>query len=165
MFYYTSINVVVIGLTYLTFNYGCPSDSYAIMSDAAHMLSDFANLAINFVALYYASGKPRKNYNFGYIRAEALGALFSVMLIWNVAGAILAESIKRLISNEFEIQSKPMIIAGGLAVVFNIFMLFFLRGVPHSHSHGGHSHGGHVRFDNEEGKTSTKCFMYFYLIQ
>ena len=65
---------------------------------------------------------------------------------------------------QFQVLSKGMMYAGACAVVFNVFLFFFLRGLglshSHSHSHGGgskhgHSHGGggsniaHTRFENE----------------
>lgn len=80
------------------------------MTDAAHMLSDFANLVIGLVAVVLSSSKPQKRFNFGKIRAEAIGALFSVILIWNVAAYLFFQSIYRLIHRDFEIEVRKLLI-------------------------------------------------------
>ena len=52
------------------------------MADAAHMFSDLASFGIGLVAISVGNKKPKKKYNFGYHRAEVIGALFTVILIW-----------------------------------------------------------------------------------
>lgn len=123
---------------------GYLSNSLAIMTDAAHLFSDFASFCISLFAIWL-SGKPsKKAYNYGYFRAEALGALFTVILIWYVTGILLYLAIRRLINNDFEVESNPMMIVAGCAVLFNILLGVLLHGAGHVHSHGGsgskHSH-------------------------
>jgi Co/Zn/Cd efflux system component len=60
---------------------GLWSDSLAILSDAAHMLSDVAGFGISMVSIKVAQKKPTSSMTFGYQRAEVLGALASVMSI------------------------------------------------------------------------------------
>ena len=60
---------------------GYLSNSLAIMTDAAHLFSDFASFCISLTAIWLSSRSPRKAYNYGYYRAEALGALFTVVLV------------------------------------------------------------------------------------
>eukprot|EP01134_Creolimax_fragrantissima_P001643 CFRG1643T1 len=65
---------------------GYISGSLAIMTDAAHLLSDIAGFFISLVALHLA-GKPASHkMSFGYNRAEIVGALLSVLLIWLLTG-------------------------------------------------------------------------------
>ena len=71
------------------------SGSLAIMSDAAHMFSDFASFLISLLAIHLASRKPSKKFTFGLLRAEALGALFTVMIIWFASGVLLFLAIHR----------------------------------------------------------------------
>ena len=61
---------------------GIISGSLAILTDAAHLLSDLAGFAISIVALVIGSRAPTNSLTFGYHRAETVGALTSVLLIW-----------------------------------------------------------------------------------
>jgi Co/Zn/Cd efflux system component len=54
-----------------------------------------------------------------------------------VTGVLLYLAINRLIINSFEVQSTPMMIVAGCAVLFNILIGFILHGSGHVHSHGG----------------------------
>nr|KAF6383669.1 solute carrier family 30 member 2 [Pipistrellus kuhlii] len=75
---------------------------------------------------------------------EILGALLSVLSIWVVTGVLVYLAIERLISGNYEIQGKTMLITAGCAVAVNIIMGLTLHQPGHGHSHGqghGHSHG------------------------
>ena len=48
---------------------GYLADSLAILSDAAHMLSDFASFLISLFAIWVATKKPSKGMSFGWHRA------------------------------------------------------------------------------------------------
>ena len=48
---------------------GSLSNSLAIMTDAAHMLSDFASFLISLFAIWIASRSPTKMMSFGWHRA------------------------------------------------------------------------------------------------
>ena len=48
---------------------GYLSDSLAILTDAAHMLSDFASFLISLFAIWVATRKPSKGMSFGWHRA------------------------------------------------------------------------------------------------
>ena len=125
------------------------SGSLAIMSDAAHMFSDFASFVISLLAIHLGSRSPSKKFTFGLLRAEALGALFTVMIIWFASGVLLFLAIHRLQSGDFQVEPDPMIAVATCAVIFNIVLGLLLNGVPHSH---GHSHGGnkHSHLEGDE---------------
>eukprot|EP00122_Pirum_gemmata_P003685 Pgem_evm1s3335 len=61
---------------------GYLSGSLAIMTDAAHLLSDFASMLISLFALWLAGRPATSKLTFGYHRAEILGAMISVFMIW-----------------------------------------------------------------------------------
>jgi len=124
---------------------GYYSSSLAIMGDAAHMFSDLASFGVSLFVLWLSDKKPKKSMTFGYYRAEALGALATLIIIWYVTGILVYLAIKRIHDVDFEIHSQAMVIVASCAVVFNIMLGFTLHGVckvPHSHSHGmgGHEH-------------------------
>ena len=52
--------------------------------------------------------------------AEVIGALISVLTIWIVTGVLVYLAIKRLITNQFRVEGKNMLVTAGLAVGFNI---------------------------------------------
>ena len=89
-----------------------------------------------------------KKYTFGYHRAEALGALFTVVIIWYVTGVLVYLAAHRIAYGEFEVDPVPMMVVAGSAVLFNIVLGFVLHGVPHGHSHGGGG-GGRAHRDPE----------------
>jgi len=118
---------------------GYLSGSLAIMSDAAHMFSDFASFLVSLFAIHLGSKKSTRRFTYGLYRAEVLGALITVMIIWFVTGVLLFLACHRLTKGDFEVEPNPMIVVASCAVIFNILLGLLLRGVPHSHAH---SHGG-----------------------
>eukprot|EP00826_Nyctotherus_ovalis_P007559 TRINITY_DN1190_c0_g1_i1.p1 TRINITY_DN1190_c0_g1~~TRINITY_DN1190_c0_g1_i1.p1 ORF type:complete len:142 (+),score=34.91 TRINITY_DN1190_c0_g1_i1:105-530(+) len=64
---------------------GLLANSIAIMSDAAHMLSDFSGFAISLFAIWMSQRPASGLMSFGYYRAEIIGALCSVIIIWAVS--------------------------------------------------------------------------------
>ena len=73
------------------------------MADAAHMLSDLASLGISLAAIYLGEKPIAKRFNFGYHRAEVIGALLIVVIIWVVAGVLVYLAIHRLRVGDYEV--------------------------------------------------------------
>jgi len=123
---------------------GVLSNSLAIATDAAHMLTDFASFMISLFAIWMAARPKSQKMSFGWHRAEVLGAIVSVLMIWVVTGVLVYMAILRVITKEFEINADAMLITSGLGVLVNIIMGATLH--QHGHSHGGghgHSHKSH----------------------
>ncbi|KAM4873501.1 proton-coupled zinc antiporter SLC30A2 [Thomomys bottae] len=119
---------------------GYLAHSLAIMTDAAHLLTDFASMLISLFSLWVSSRPATKTMNFGWQRAEILGALLSVLSIWVVTGVLVYLAAERLISKNYEIEGSTMLITSGCAVVANVIMGITLHQPGHGHSHGhGHS--------------------------
>jgi divalent metal cation (Fe/Co/Zn/Cd) transporter len=75
-----------------------PARSVAIMSDAAHMLSDVSAFLVAIFAAWAATQRSTWHYSFGYHRVEILGALISVLIIWMLSGALVVEAVQRVIN-------------------------------------------------------------------
>ena len=118
---------------------GYLSGSLAIMSDAAHMFSDFASFLISLLAIQLGTRRPSKKFTYGLYRAEVIGALFTIMIIWSVSGILLYFAIERLVTGKFKVNPDPMIAVATCAVFFNLVLGWLLKGQHHGHSHG-HSH-------------------------
>lgn len=133
---------------------GYLSSSLAIMTDAAHLLSDLASFLISLFALWVGQKAPTKRMSFGYYRAEILGAVASVLIIWVLTGILVYMAIERIRTADYEIQADTMIIVSGSGVAINILMGIVLHGgcMPsHGHSHSGltsHAHSHSESSDN-----------------
>ncbi|XP_012501395.1 PREDICTED: zinc transporter 2 isoform X1 [Propithecus coquereli] len=114
---------------------GYLAHSLAIMTDAAHLLTDFASMLISLFSLWMSSRPATKTMNFGWQRAEILGALLSVLSIWVVTGVLVYLAVERLISGNYEIEGGTMLITSGCAVAVNIIMGLILHQSGHGHSH------------------------------
>ena len=76
--------------------------------------------------------------SFGYHRAEILGALLSVLLIWGVAGALVIAAVHRIAAPE-KVEGGLMLLTATIGTAANLFMAHIL----HIHSHGiGRVHTG-----------------------
>ena len=123
---------------------GVLSNSLAIATDAAHLLTDFASFMISLFAIWMAARPKSQKMSFGWHRAEVLGAILSVLMIWVVTGILVYMAVLRVITRDFEIEAGAMLITSGFGVLVNIFMGASL------HQHG-HSHGGAAAVDQERG--------------
>ncbi|CAI0427675.1 unnamed protein product [Linum tenue] len=122
---------------------GIKANSLAILTDAAHLLSDVAAFAISLFSLWAASWEATPRQSYGFFRIEILGALVSMQIIWLLTGIIVYEAIVRLVYNTGEVDGFLMFLVAAFGLVVNIIMAFLL-GHDHGHSHGhdhGHSHG------------------------
>ncbi|XP_070260513.1 proton-coupled zinc antiporter SLC30A2 [Myotis yumanensis] len=147
---------------------GYLAHSLAIMTDAAHLLTDFASMLISLFSLWMSSRPATKTMNFGWQRAEILGALLSVLSIWVVTGVLVYLAAERLISGNYEIEGKTMLITAGCAVAVNIIMGLTLHQSSHGHSHGqghGHSHGqGHSQDTTQQQENPSVRAAFIHVI-
>uniref|UniRef100_A0A672RMS3 Proton-coupled zinc antiporter SLC30A8 n=1 Tax=Sinocyclocheilus grahami TaxID=75366 RepID=A0A672RMS3_SINGR len=127
--------------------------SLAVMTDAAHLLVDLTSFIISLCSLWLSSRPATRTLNYGWHRAEILGALLSVFTIWLVTGVLVYLAVERLIDDDFTIEGTVMLITSGCAVLANIIMAFTLHQSDHGHSHGGLS-GGHGH-SHDHGKENS----------
>ncbi|CAI5949442.1 unnamed protein product [Closterium sp. NIES-64] len=116
------------------------SNSLAVLTDAAHLLSDIASFAISLFALWMAGWEATPRHTFGYHRMEILGALVSMQLIWMITGILLYEAVSRLISQTESVDGRLMFITSAFGV-----------GVNHSASSPAEAEPARARNINLEG--------------
>ncbi|KAG6407674.1 hypothetical protein SASPL_130671 [Salvia splendens] len=122
---------------------GIEANSLAILTDAAHLLSDVASFAISLFSLWAAGWEATPRQSYGFFRIEILGALVSIQLIWLLTGILVYEAIVRLIQETGEVQGFLMFLVSAFGLLVNIIMAVLL-GHDHGHGHGhSHDHGGH----------------------
>eukprot|EP00891_Asterochloris_glomerata_P007733 jgi/Astpho2/7733/e_gw1.00116.13.1_t len=138
---------------------GVYAHSLAVLTDAAHMLSDVSAFAISLFAGIYALRAAGVDHTFGYHRVEVLGGMLSVLIIWVVTGVLVFEAVQRCRHPE-DVDGKIMFILAVSGIVVNLLTLAVLGG-QHGHSHGGHdhghgshSHGGHEHSHHGGASTS-----------
>ncbi|MEJ7750385.1 MAG: cation diffusion facilitator family transporter [Thermoleophilaceae bacterium] len=91
---------------------GLIADSLALLSDAAHMLTDVGAIALALVAVRLASRAPSGGFTFGLKRSEILSAQLNGAALLLLAGFIAFEAIGRLGSTA-DVDA-PLVIAVGL---------------------------------------------------
>lgn len=105
---------------------GFIAHSLALLSDAAHMFTDTAALAIALMAIRIAKRPADSKRTFGYHRFEILAAAFNAMLLLVVAGYILWEAYLRLGAPP-EIGSNLMLGIAIVGLVVNLLSMKVLR--------------------------------------
>uniref|UniRef100_A0A8B9IMS6 Probable proton-coupled zinc antiporter SLC30A3 n=1 Tax=Anser cygnoides TaxID=8845 RepID=A0A8B9IMS6_ANSCY len=117
---------------------GYLAHSLAIMTDAAHLLTDVGSMSVSLFSLWVSARPPTKTMSFGWHRSETLGALASVLSIWVVTGALVYLAAARIISNDYEIEARAMLATSASAVGVNLVMAYILHQAPAVHGHGGY---------------------------
>jgi cobalt-zinc-cadmium efflux system protein len=100
--------------------------SLVLFADAAHMAADAAGLGLSLFAAFAAARPPTERRTFGYARAEILAAMANAVLLLAMAGFILYEAIRRLVSPT-DIGSGLLIVFGVIALAANAVSLLLLR--------------------------------------
>ena len=88
------------GLTVAKAVVGVMSGSLAILSEAAHSLIDLGATVMTYFAVR-ASGKPAdEEHHYGHGKVESVSALAETALLFGLAGVVIWEAAKRLMSAE-----------------------------------------------------------------
>ncbi|XP_041481865.1 zinc transporter 2-like isoform X2 [Lytechinus variegatus] len=130
------------------------SGSLAILADAGHLLTDIVTYIISLTSIWLAQKPPSKRFTFGLLRAEVVGALFSIIISVCLAVVLSYFAIMRIVHQEFEIDGEVMLIIGIINFFGNIIQIIQLQfgfccctsqcgsseegllSVGHGHSHG-----------------------------
>ncbi len=119
-----------IGVTFvfmiIEFAGGWISNSLALVSDAAHMLTDIGAMLLNLFTIWLARRPTTLTMSFGYHRAEILGALLSGLLIWMISGVLIYESILR-IQNPPEVKGPLVFVVATIGLMANLLSMKFLQ--------------------------------------
>ncbi|AYV46224.1 cation transporter [Caulobacter flavus] len=104
---------------------GVVFNSLALLSDAAHMFTDAAALAIALAAIRLGRRQANERHTFGYRRFEILAAAFNAVLLFAVAIYVLVEGIKRILNPE-PVQSMGMMLVAVLGLIVNLVAMRLL---------------------------------------
>ena len=118
---------LILTTTFLVIEFiaGIITQSLALLSDAAHMFTDAAALAIALAAIKIAKRPADNKRTFGYQRFEILAALFNASMLFFVAMYILYEAYQRF-TQPPEIQSIGMLVVASIGLVINLISMKIL---------------------------------------
>ena len=102
-------------------------NSLALLSDAAHMMTDVAALAIALLAVRIGDKAPDDKRSFGYKRLEILAAAFNALLLFAAAAYVLAEAVGRFRTPE-PVAANGMMIVAVLGLAINLLAMRVLMG-------------------------------------
>ncbi len=118
---------LILTMTFLVIEFiaGIITQSLALLSDAAHMFTDAAALAIALAAIKIAKRPADDKRTFGYQRFEILAALFNASMLFFVAMYILYEAYQRF-TQPPEIQSTGMLVVASIGLIINLISMKIL---------------------------------------
>ncbi len=111
---------------------GIWTNSLALLSDAAHMLTDVIGIGLALAAIQLASrfeihsGGTRSQHTFGLYRLEILAAFVNALLLFGVAIWVLIEAGRRLTDGP-DVLGGPMLIVAVLGLIANLVAFGLLR--------------------------------------
>ena len=98
---------------------GVLAGSLALLSDAAHMLTDAAAIGLALVAARFAARPASGAFTFGFGRAEILSAQVNGAALFLLAGVIAVEGLRRLGSPP-DVEGSIVIAVGALGAIVNV---------------------------------------------
>jgi len=105
---------------------GWYSNSLALISDGAHMLTDVGAMLLSLFASWVASRPSTPRMSFGYHRAEILGALASGLAIWLISGFLIYEAVTRMASPP-EVKGPIVFVIATIGLAANLLSMATLH--------------------------------------
>jgi cobalt-zinc-cadmium efflux system protein len=110
---------LIVGLMAVEVVVGVVAHSLALLSDAGHMLTDAAALALSIVALRLAARPARGAMTYGLKRVEILSAQANGVTLLVLAGLIVYSAVGRLISPP-DVAAWPMVVVAVAGIAVNL---------------------------------------------
>ncbi len=118
---------LLLGLMAVEVVFGVVAHSLALLSDAAHMLTDAAALALALVALRLAARPAKGALTYGLKRTEILSAQFNGATLLVLGLLIVYEGVRRLIEPP-DVEGAIVLIVALIGVVVNVAATVVLHG-------------------------------------
>jgi cobalt-zinc-cadmium efflux system protein len=111
--------LLIAGFMFVEVVVGIIASSLALLSDAAHMLTDAGAIGLALVAASLAARPPSRRFTFGLGRAEILAAQANGATLLVLAGVLGVEAVQRLFSPT-EVEGGLVIVVGVLGALVNV---------------------------------------------
>lgn len=116
---------------------GMYAHSLALIADAYHLLTDAAAYLISLIAIIIAQRKATKVHGFGFARAEVLGALASIILIWVLITVLMIEAVEKFKHPPETVNGVMMLVLSVCGLIVNILLLTVLNSGNEHHQKDG----------------------------
>jgi cobalt-zinc-cadmium efflux system protein len=116
---------LILGFMAVEVAVGIIARSLALLSDAAHMLTDAAAIGLALVAIALAAKPARGAYTFGLKRAEILSAQFNGATLLVLGLLIVVEGIRRLV-NPPDVEGGAVLVVALVGVAVNLVATYVL---------------------------------------
>jgi cobalt-zinc-cadmium efflux system protein len=104
---------------------GILSNSLALLSDSAHMVSDVIALSLSLTAIYFASRPPNSKYTFGFLRFEIIASFLNGLALCIIAVGIFLEGVRRVFNPE-PVDLQIMLTIASIGLLVNIVLTIVL---------------------------------------
>jgi cobalt-zinc-cadmium efflux system protein len=118
---------LILGFMAFEVVFGLIANSLALLSDAAHMLTDAVAIGVSIIALRLAARPPRGQLTFGFKRAEILAAQFNGATLLVLALLIIYGGIRRLISPP-HVNGTTVVVVALVGIAVNLAATWTLSG-------------------------------------
>ncbi|MCD8213143.1 MAG: cation diffusion facilitator family transporter [Campylobacter sp.] len=119
--------LVISGFMFIEIAGGALTNSLALLSDAGHMFSDAAALALCLFAFKFGEKKGTIKNTFGYKRIEILAAAINGLALIAIAAWIILEAVRRF-ANPPQIATLGMLAVSAVGLAVNIFVAWYMHG-------------------------------------
>ena len=116
---------LILGLMVVEIVAGLVADSLALVSDAAHMLTDAVAIGLSLWAASLATRPARGALTYGYRRAEILAAQFNGATLLTLAVLIVIEAVRRLITPP-TVAARLILAVAVIGVIVNLVATWVL---------------------------------------
>jgi cobalt-zinc-cadmium efflux system protein len=130
---HTGQSSVLLGALLMTLGFGVVealtgwwSGSLALLSDAAHMVTDASSLGLAAAATWLARRPPSMRHSYGLVRAEVLAALINSLAMLVLIGFIVFEAIQRF-SAPHPVAGGPVIAVAIVGLIVNLVVAWMLH--------------------------------------
>jgi cobalt-zinc-cadmium efflux system protein len=106
------------------------SNSLALLSDSAHMISDVIALGLSMTAIYLARRPPNAKFTFGYLRFEIISSFLNGLALCVISVGIFIEGVRRFLNPE-EINFTLMLTIASIGFVVNLVLTLILTRSHH----------------------------------
>ena len=148
---------------------GYISNSISIMSDAAHLLSNVLGFVISIVSILVSKKNVKSDKDFRYNKAEKIGALVSVFLIWVLTIWLLYEATLKF-NSPSKVKGLSMVIISIVGFIFNIIIGVILNRGSHDKNEENtedidlHSENDQKQLNNKENNNVNLSSYVIYII-
>ena len=105
---------------------GFMSNSLALLSDAAHVLTDVAGQVLALFAIWMASKPRNSKKTYGYLRTEIFSALINAIVLIFISGYILYEAWQRF-QDPPKVAGFSMLIVASIGLIINLISMKILK--------------------------------------